>query len=209
LNPRVYISAQVAQHLQLTEDLQKSNARASHLMLRLGRMPLQHHRFKALCEDLTSLERSMTLQIFLCEQLADSRAHKRYDVINVILGTTCDYCLESGKTPKLQNNTPHSEVLTASPAWPIQVERLSGLMISLAHNVSQTSFSPRRTVEQSLRSLARLSTVLSRQRRHMEHISVPQPTKINFIEDHSTVCPDCGHPYTATATDEDEEDQCI
>jgi len=43
----------------------------------------------------------------------------------------------------------------------------------------------------------------------MEDIFVPLPTKINIIHDRSAVCPDCGHPYTATATDEDEEDQCI
>ena len=199
---RVYSAAQVAQHTQLILDLQKSNAMASHLMLRLGRMRLQHHRFKALCEEITSLARSMTLQIFLCEQIASSGGHEHYDVINVILGTTCDYCLESGMTRRLQNNEPHSEVLIPSQAWAIQVERLSGLMISVAHNVSQTFFSPRRTVEQSLRSLAGLSKVLSRQRRHLERISVRQSTEIKVIEDLSAVCPDCGRPYTATAMEE-------
>ena len=204
---RIYTSAQVTQHAQLILDLQKSNALASHLVLQLGRMRLQHHRFKALCDQLASLVRSMTLQMFLCEQVAGSGVHEHYDAINLVFGTTCDYCLESGRTGK--NNEPHAEALIPTQAWAIQVERLSELTTSVAHNVSQTSFAPRRTVEQSLRSLAGLSKVLSRQRRHMEHISVPQPTKINVIEDHSTVCPDCGHPYTATATDEDEEDQCI
>ena len=37
-----------------------------------------------------------------------------------------------------------------SQAWATQVERLSGLMISVAHSVSQTSFSPRRTLETSV-----------------------------------------------------------
>ena len=203
---RVYTSAQVAQHTQLILDLQQSNARASHLMLRLGRMPLQHHRFKALCEDLTSLERSMTLQIFLCEQIVDSGLHKHYDVINVVFHATCDYCLESGKPRKLQDNNPHLEVLISSPAWAIQVERLYGLMISVAHNVSQTSCPPRR-VEQALRSLSGLSKVLSRQRRHLQQISVRLPTKIKVIHDRSTVCPDCGHPYGAPARD--AADQCI
>ncbi len=165
-------------------------------------MRLQHHLFKALCEDLTALERSMTLQIFLCEQIAGSGVHKHYDVINVILGTTCDYCLESGKARKPKNNEADSEVLIPSQAWAIQVERLSGLMISVAHSVSQTSFSPRRTVETSLRCLAGLSKVLSRQRRHLEQISVGRPTAIKVIEDRSTVCPDCERPYTATASDE-------
>ena len=174
-------------------------------MLRLGRMPLQHHRFKPLCEELTSLERSMTLQIFLCEQLADSGVHNHYDVIDLNLGTTCDYCLESGKTPILQNNNPHSEVLTSSPAWPIQVERLAGLMISVAHNVFRHSFSSR-SLEQLLRSLAGLSKVLSRQRRHMEHISVGQPTKININYDLSDVCPDCGHSYEAAPGGESQID---
>jgi hypothetical protein len=176
-------------------------------MLRLSRMPLQHHRFKALCQELTSLGRSMTLQLSLCEQIADRGVHKHYAIINVILRTTCDYCLESGNTRKLHNGNSDSEVLISSPAWAFQVEQLSGLMISLAHKVSQTSFSPSRSVEPLLRSLAGLSTALSRQRRHMEHTSVCQRTEMNVIVDNSTVCPDCGHPYTATATD--ESDQCI
>jgi hypothetical protein len=165
-------------------------------------MRLQDHQFKALCEELESLTRSMTLQIFLCEQIAGSGVHKHYDVINVIIGTTCDYCLESGKTRELQNSESDSDVLIPSQAWAIQVERLSGLIMSVAHNVSQKSFLPRRTVEQSLRSLAGLSKLLSRQRRHLEQISVPQPTKINVIEDRSAVCRDCGRPYTVTAPDE-------
>jgi hypothetical protein len=166
------------------------------------RRAFSHRQFKALCAELTSLARSMTLQMFFCEQIAGSGIQESYDVINVIFGTTCDYCLESGKTRKLQNNASPSEVLIPSQAWAIQVERLSGLMILVAHNVSQTSFSQRCTVEQSLRSLASLGKALSRQRRHMEQISVRQPTKINVIEDRSDVCPDCGHPYEAAVTGE-------
>ena len=138
---RVYSAAQVAQHAQFILDVQKSNAVASHLVLRLG--PVRSHpQFKALCAELSSLARSMTLQMSFCEQIVGSSVHEYYDVINVILGTTCDYCLESGKTRKVQSNKTHSEVLTPSQAWAIQVERLSGLTISVAHNVSQTSFLP-------------------------------------------------------------------
>ncbi len=202
LTHRIHSAAQVAQHAQLMVNLQKSNAFASHLMLRLCRMRLQHHQVKALCEELTCLTRSMTLQMFLCEQIANSGIHKHYDIINVIIGTTCDYCLESGKTRKLQSSEPHSGGLIPSQAWTIQVEGLSALIIPVAHNVSQTSSLPRHTVEQSLRALAGLSKLLSRQRRHLEQISAPQTTKINVIQDRGAVCPDCGRPYTATATDE-------
>jgi len=191
LKRRVYSAAQVAQHTQLILDVQKSNAIASHLLLRIGRVRSQPQ-FTALCAELTSLERSMTLQMFLCEQIAGN-GRKHYDIIILTFGTTCDYCLENGETRKLENNEPHSETLIPSRAWAIQLERLFGLMISVAHNVSQSSFSPRRSVEQSLRSLAGLSKVLSRQRLHLEQISVRRPTEIKVIEDRSAVCPDCGH----------------
>jgi hypothetical protein len=196
----VYSAAQVAQHAELGSDLQKGNAHAAHILLRLGRMPLQLHRFNALCEELTSLGRSMTLQMFLCEQIADSGRGRHYDVINVIFGTTCDRCLESGKA-QLRTNRPQAEVLTSSQAWAIQVERLVGLMILVAHKISQTSSSPRRSVEPALRSFAGLSKLLSRQRRHLQHISVQRPTEINVIEDRGAVCPDCQHPYPPCATD--------
>jgi hypothetical protein len=198
----MYSAARVAQHTQLAQDLQKSNARASHIILRLGGMRLQHHQFKSLCEEFVSLVRLMTLQIFLCEQVAGSGVREHYDVINVILGTTCDYCLENGKTRKLQNNEPQLKVLRPNQAWAIQVEGLSELMISVARNVSEASFLPKRTVEQSIRSLAVLSKVLSRQRRHLEQFSVRRPTEIRVIGKRSDVCPDCGQPHTAIATDE-------
>jgi hypothetical protein len=201
LRGRVYSAAQVSQHTQLILDLQKTNARASHLVLRLGRMCSQPHRFTALVDELNSLVRWMTPQIFLCEQVMGSGVHKRYDVINVILGNTCDHCLESGTTRQRQTNEPHLEELSSSQAWRIQVEELSGLTILVAHSVAQISFSPRRTVDQSLRSLAALSKILSRQRRHMEQISVRQPTAIRVIDDRSAACPDCQRPYRAPGTD--------
>ncbi len=165
-------------------------------------MCLQHHRFDALSGELTSLARSMTLQIFLCEQIADSGVHKHYGVINVILDTTCDYCLENGKPRNPQNNEPPSGLLIPSPAWAIQVEQLFQLMTSVAHDVSESSL-PRRSVERSLRSIAGLSKILSRQRRHMQRISVRRPTEMNVIDDCSPACPDCGHRYEVTNTEED------
>ena len=195
---RVYNVAQVAQHSQLILDLEWSNAIASHLMLRLGRMRLQDH---VLWEELASVVRSMSLQLFLCEQIAFSGVHKHWDVINLILGTTCDYCLESGETRKLQNNQPDAQVLKPSEAWAIQVVQLSGLIISVAHKVSQNSLLSRGAVERSLCSLAGFSKVLSRQRRHLDQISFRHPTKINVIDDRSAVCPDCGHPYADTGAE--------
>ena len=138
-------SAEIAQ--RALQDLQKNNARASHLILRLLQMPLQHPRFKALCEELTPLERSMMLQTCLCEQIVDSSVQEDY-VIQVIFGTTCDYCLKSGRTRELQDNKPNSEAQMWSPAWAIQIEQLSVLTTSVVHKISQASFLPRRTVEQ-------------------------------------------------------------
>jgi len=159
--------------------------------------------FNALCAELTSLACSISLQMFLCEQILDAGARQHYKAIDVNLGTVCDFCFESGKKPKRQNNHAHSKVLTAGPTLAIQVEGLSQLVMSVAHNVAQTSFSPTRTVEQSLRCLAVLSKVLSRQRRYMAQISVPQPTAIRINYDMSDVCRDCGHPYESIATGEE------
>jgi hypothetical protein len=161
-------------------------------------MRLQDH---VLWEELASVVRSMSSQLFLCEQIAFSGVHKHWDVINLILGTACDYCLESGETRKLQNNQPDAEVLIPSEAWAIQVVQLSGLIISVAHNVSQNSLLSRGAAERSLCSLEAFSKVLSRQRRHLDQISFRQPTKINVIDDRSPVCPDCGRPYTDTAAE--------
>jgi hypothetical protein len=179
-----------------------SNARASHVMLRLGRMDLQQHHFRSLFEELISVVNVMTLQIFLCEQVADSGVHKHYDIINAVLGTTCDFCLENG-TSKLQKNDPELNVMRPNHAWAIQVDGLSELMISVARDVSHAfSFLPKRSVEQSIRSLSVLSKALARQRRHLEQFSVRRPTEIIVIVDQSDVCPDCAHPYTEMATEE-------
>jgi hypothetical protein len=148
----------------------------------------------------------MTLQMFLCEQIADSGAQKHYDVINVIIGTTCDHCLENGKTRNPQNKESQAGLPISSQAWAIQVEQLFGLTLSVAHNVSQSSFSPRRSVELSLRSMAGLSKVLLRQQRHMQQISVRRPTEIKVVYDRSAACPDCGHPYEVTDTDKEQID---
>jgi hypothetical protein len=201
---RIYSAAQVAQHTQLTLDLQKSNARASHLILRLGRMRLQAHRFEALCDALISLERAMTLQIFLCEEIVKSGVHERYDRINVIFGTTCDFCLENGITRKVQNNELQSGILLSNQAWAIQVAQLFALMISVAHKAFQTSMSPARSIAKSVRCLVGLSKVLSRQERHLKQLSVRRPTQISVIEAPSAVCPDCARPCAAIAMDEDE-----
>lgn len=197
---RIYTPAQVAQHTQLMLDLQKNNARTSHLLLRLGRVPLQHHRFEALCEEFTSLERSMTLQIFLCEQIVDSGAHQHYDVVNIMFGC-CDDCLK-------KKNDPNAEALIPTETWAIQVEQLSGLMASVAHYVSEASCSQRCSVEQSLSCLAGLSKVLSRQRRHLQQITIQQPTKLRPIHSYGIRCPDCGRPYPKLLAT-DEADQCM
>src|SRR5579864_2917324 len=167
---------------------------ATHLMLRLGRRPLQPHRLTVLVDELNSLVHSISSQIFLCEQIASRGAHEHYDVIKVNLGTTCDHCLENGKTRNLQDDETEPAVLIPSPAWAIQVEQLSSLTISIAHRVSQTSSSPRCNVKSSLRAFAALTKVLSRQRRHMEQMSVRRPTEIEVAEDLSAVCRDCGRP---------------
>lgn len=192
MKSQVYTSAQIAQHTQLSLDLQKSNAAASHILLQLGRMSLQHNRFKALSDELASLVRSMTLQIYWCEQIAGSWVREHPEAEVTVFGVACDVCFKSGLTRTHQINKPYETALEPNEAWAIQVEGLFGLTISVAHKVSQTSFPSRRKVEQSLCSLAPLSKVLLRQRRHLHQISVPQPPKITVIELPSSVCGVCG-----------------
>jgi len=191
LKGRIYSADQVAQHGELMRDMQHSNSLASHLVLRLGRKPLQGHVFKSLCKELRSLARSMTLQIFLCEQIADSGLHKHYDRIDVTLGTTCDFCLENGQAQRPQNHDAGSLKLMPNQACALQLHHLSRLITTVAHGVSHASLPMASNAEHLLCSLAALSQALSRQRRHMELISVRQPTEIKIEFDLRDVCPDC------------------
>src|SRR5579863_9218174 len=101
-------------------------------------MRLRHRLVKALCDELASLVGAMTSQLFLCERVMDG-GHDHYDVIEVTFGVACKPCIDSGRTLTSQSTEPDAEVLITTQAWQIQVERLSGLIISVAHNLFRSS----------------------------------------------------------------------
>lgn len=178
--------------------LQQNNARASHVLLRLRSKDVRYEQLVALIQELESLVRNMILQIQLCEEILRSGFNKSYDVIVVKFSLTCDSCLENGRYSGPERIQNPSSTLIPNESWAIQIEGLTTLVASATQDLRMFS-TPRYAAERLIRTLARLGTVIARQRRHIDKISRRQAPKIELNYDlNGASCPECGQPYPET-----------
>jgi hypothetical protein len=194
---RTYSSAEVEQHTKLSLHLQRTNACASHLLLRLARLRTSNPHFKSLCEELVSVAELLTLDISFCEGIANNHIAQSIQRIIVTLHTTCAFCEEN---PVLNSSKKHNKTfgpLTTGPTWAVQLNSLTWLMTRIRQDIFGNSPSPPRETKQLIRCLNELYTAIQRQRRHLERIGTQERPDIAVRFDSSEVCRRCGRRYEA------------
>jgi len=192
-----YTRAQVEQHTELSLDLQRTNARASHLLLRLARLRPSNPHFKSLCAELASVAELLTLDISFCEGIANNHVSQPFQRIVLTLHTTCVFCEEN---PVLNSSKKHDDIfgpLTITPTWAVQLTSLTWLMTRIRQDIFGNSPSPPRETKQLIRCLNELYTAIQRQRRHLERIGTQERPDIAVRFDSSEVCRRCGRRYEA------------
>ena len=192
-----YTRAQVEQHTELSLDLQRTNARASHLLLRLARLRPSNPHFKSLCAELASVAELLTLDISFCEGIANNHVSQPFQRIVLTLHTTCVFCEEN---PVLNYSKKHDDTfgpLTITPTWAVQLTSLTWLMTRIRQDIFGHSPSPPPETKKFVSCLNGLYTAIQRQRRHLERIGTQERPDIAVRFDSSEVCRRCGRRYEA------------
>lgn len=192
---RTYTQGQMARHTELGLDLQRANAHAGHLLLRLARLNPDHRRFKSLCAELACVAELMTLQISFCKAIADDGLSQPIERIDVALGTTCDFCEENPGLSSLVKHDKRFPHLTPNPGWTTQLDSLMRLTARIIHDKFGNSFSAGGEMKKSVHCFDELFRGLRRQRRHVKRIASRKMVEILVEHDTSEVCDRCGHRY--------------
>jgi hypothetical protein len=190
-----YTLAQVEQHTDVGLHLQRTNARASHLLLRLARLRPSHPRFKSLCAELASVAELLTLDTSFCEGIANNHLSEPFQRIVLTLHTTCVFCEEN---PVLNSSKKHDDTfgpLTITPTWAVQLTSLTWLMTRIRQDIFGNSPSPPPETEKFIRCLNGLYTAIQRQRRHLARIGTQKRPEMAVRFDSSEVCGRCGQRY--------------
>jgi hypothetical protein len=199
-----YTSADVEQHTKLSLHLQRTNARASHLLLRLARLRPSNPQFKSLCTELASVAELLILDISFCEGIANNHIAQSIQRIIVTLHTTCAFCEENPLLNSSKKHDEHFGPLTTSPTWADQLNSLTWLMTRIRQDIVGNSPSPARETKKLIRCLNELYTAIQRQRRHLERIAAHKRPEIEVRFDPCEVCPGCGQKYEPGPLDDDD-----
>jgi hypothetical protein len=190
-----YTRAQLEQHTELSLHLQRTNARASHLLLRLARLRPGNPHFKSLCAELASVAELLTLDTSFCEGIANNHALQPFQRIVLTLHTTCTFCEEN---PVLNSSKKHDKTfgsLTIAPTWAVQLTSLTWLMTRIRQDIFCNSPSPPPEMKKFIRCLNGLYTAIQRQRRHLARIGTQKRPEMAVRFDDSEVCGRCGRRY--------------
>jgi hypothetical protein len=197
-----YTRAQVEQHTELSLHLQHTNARATHLVLRLARLRPSHPHFKSLCAELAFLAELITLDISLCEGIANN-VSQPFQRIIVTFQTACDFCEENPDLNSPEKDAEYLGFMTTSSTWGIQLDSLTRLIMRICHDISGNSPYPARETKKFIRCVNVLYTAVQRQSRHLARIGAQNTPGIEVRSDSSEVCPRCGQTYEGEILDDD------
>lgn len=136
-DPKNFTKAQLQQHKQWGNQMQRANALAAQALLTLRRFRPGQKRYECVCTDLANVVRRMNFLIGGCEQLALSGFRKQFSRINVIFGTTCEHCEETGGSAHRNSNQGDIGTLEADPAWGVLVEFLLFEVTLAMHRMSE------------------------------------------------------------------------
>lgn len=185
---------QLQQHKMLEHQLQRAHATAAQALIRLARLHPAHVQYGAACNELVDVVHSISLLIVCCDAIKASGFRPKYEVVNVVFGDVCDYCLANPKSRQPDDGNS----LEPDPGLGIQVETLLRLTALTAfHNAEQLCPSPHNLWKCS-RYLADLNNTLLREQRYLRSLDRWPVPELRVTRDFSEICQDCGHPFKKT-----------
>jgi hypothetical protein len=206
-DPKNFTKAQLQQHKQWGNQIQRANALAAQALLTLRRFRPGQKRYECVCTDLATAVCRMNFLIGCCEQIALSGFRKQFSRINVILGTTCEHCEETGRSADRNSNQGDIGTLEADPAWGVLVEFLLFEVTLAIHRIVGGECSSLSEFEEFPVGLHDLTKALLRQRRHLARMGSARAPEIVVTYDDAEVCSECGHP-TGGPLGDDGDDAC-
>jgi|SRR5579863_9142769 len=199
-----FTTAQLRQHKQLGDRLQITNVFAAQALLTLRRLRPGGKQCENVYATLVHIVRQMDFLIASCEQLATSGFRPQVSRINVILGTTCGHCEETGRSAKRSSGRENLGSLEADPAWGILVENLLvQATLAIQGTVGSKCFSSSDC--EGPRCLQNLTKTLLRQQRYLARMGGARIPEIAVMYDDAEVCPECGNPYASEPLVDDED----